>query len=84
MASFKARIEIFLDADCEDEARTAVSETMQTLFREICPFTSLMIGWRFCDDDQRSHPDETRSADSRVRSIPINEIDGAANVATAS
>jgi len=56
MASFKARIEVFLDGDCENEAREFVAETMRDVFRQICPFTSPMIGWRFCDQEDGSQP----------------------------
>lgn len=54
MASFTARIEVFLDGDCENEAREFVAETMRDVFRQICPFTSPMIGWRFCDQEDQS------------------------------
>ncbi len=56
MASFKATIEVFLDGDCENEAREFVAETMRDVFRQICPFTSPMIGWRFCDQEEGSQP----------------------------
>lgn len=62
MTSFKARIEVFLDSDCENEAREFVAETMRDVFRQICPFTSPMIGWRFCDQEDGSQPETMPAA----------------------